>query len=171
MGKTLSHIISGAAAVSVAVSALAQPMTAWAQPLADGKAAVQYLVENRQEEIIKRKPVKESAEEFPEVFDLREQGYVTPVKFQNPWGTCWGFSTTMALNKAAADAESLEEDALTKLGYAEPAGSYHMETVAKAGMAAAVVLLLIVLEMIHLVKNHKRKKLIKALKAELEDHL
>ena len=28
-------------------------------------------------------------ETLPEKFDLREQGVVTPVKLQNPWGTCW----------------------------------------------------------------------------------
>ena len=34
--------------------------------------------------------------EFPETFDLRDYGYVTPVKLQNPYGTCWGFSTIVA---------------------------------------------------------------------------
>ena len=29
-------------------------------------------------------------------YDLREKGAVTPVKFQNPWGTCWGFSMIAA---------------------------------------------------------------------------
>ena len=30
-------------------------------------------------------------DEFPVRFDLREYGVVTPVKFQNPWSTCWSF--------------------------------------------------------------------------------
>ena len=30
-------------------------------------------------------------DEFPVRFDLREYGVVTPVKYQNPWGTCWSF--------------------------------------------------------------------------------
>ncbi|MCR5842678.1 MAG: hypothetical protein K6G66_01845 [Oscillospiraceae bacterium] len=30
---------------------------------------------------------------LPERFDLREQGLVTSVKSQAPWGTCWAFST------------------------------------------------------------------------------
>lgn len=33
---------------------------------------------------------------MPAKFDLRDYGYVTPVKFQNPWGTCWGFSSIAA---------------------------------------------------------------------------
>ena len=33
---------------------------------------------------------------FPERFDLREHGLVTPVKSQNPWGTCWSFGTMAA---------------------------------------------------------------------------
>ena len=30
-------------------------------------------------------------DEFPVRFDLREYGVVTPVKMQDPWGTCWSF--------------------------------------------------------------------------------
>ena len=33
---------------------------------------------------------------FPEQFDLRALGRVTPVKRQNPWGTCWSFGTIAA---------------------------------------------------------------------------
>ena len=37
-----------------------------------------------------------SVTEYPKSYDLRDQGVVTPVKFQNPWGTCWGFATIAA---------------------------------------------------------------------------
>ena len=49
--------------------------------------------------------------EYPPRFDLRDLGRVTPVKKQNPWGTCWAFSATAAA----------ESSILTKMGktYAE----------------------------------------------------
>ena len=33
---------------------------------------------------------------LPRKLDLRERGVVTPVKMQNPWGTCWSFSAVGA---------------------------------------------------------------------------
>lgn len=37
-----------------------------------------------------------AASEFPSKFDLRDLGCVTPVKVQDPWGTCWAFAATAA---------------------------------------------------------------------------
>ena len=37
-----------------------------------------------------------TAGEYPSKFDLRNLGRVTPVKQQNPWGTCWAFAATAA---------------------------------------------------------------------------
>ncbi|MBE6877021.1 MAG: hypothetical protein E7496_09970, partial [Ruminococcus sp.] len=34
---------------------------------------------------------------LPEAFDLREQGLVSPVKNQNPYGTCWAFGAVNSL--------------------------------------------------------------------------
>ncbi|MDO4289722.1 MAG: lectin like domain-containing protein [Eggerthellaceae bacterium] len=45
---------------------------------------------------------------LPDNFDLREKGVVTPVKFQNPWGTCWGFAAI-----AAAETSILSELGVT----------------------------------------------------------
>ena len=33
---------------------------------------------------------------IPSTYDLRSEGLVTPVKFQNPWGSCWAFGGTAA---------------------------------------------------------------------------
>ena len=37
-----------------------------------------------------------SSSDFPVQLDLRDEGLVTPVKFQNPFGTCWGFAAIAA---------------------------------------------------------------------------
>ncbi len=39
---------------------------------------------------------KSIADTFPVRFDLRERGTVTPVRDQDPWGTCWSFATVAA---------------------------------------------------------------------------
>ena len=57
------------------------------------------------------------ADTFPSKFDLRERGTITPVKSQNPWGTCWSFATI-----AASETSILNSLGLTVDSYREKYG-------------------------------------------------
>ena len=57
---------------------------------------------------------KSVADTFPEKFDLRTRGTVTPVKSQDPWNTCWSFadiaaSETSILNDLGMTAEQYRD--------------------------------------------------------------
>lgn len=92
---------AGSTPAAASVQTAEKPVGA---PLISGETAAAFLLKNRQEDVIKRTPSAESDAHFPEKFDLRDYGYVTPVKLQNPWGTCWGFAAI-----AAAETSILSE--------------------------------------------------------------
>ena len=57
----------------------------------------------------------DAAADYPSKYDLRDvngESYVTPVKFQNPFGTCWGFAAI-----AAAESSILGSGLAQKDGY------------------------------------------------------
>ena len=67
----------------------------------------------------KRKALKlAEAENYPEQFDLSgkfledgdETSYITPVKFQNPWGNCWIFAAVAAAESSILGDEELRGD-------------------------------------------------------------
>lgn len=68
------------------------------------------------------KALEEEAKSYPDDFDLRsvdtdgdnkgDTSYVTPVKVQNPFGTCWGFAAI-----AAAESSLLSSGLAAKEGY------------------------------------------------------
>lgn len=56
-----------------------------------------------------------SGSTLPTWYDLRDEGYATPVKFQNPWGSCWSFGVAAAseasiVSEAARKGISLSDD-------------------------------------------------------------
>ncbi len=89
--KLLGTLLPGVLACMTALN----PIVACAQGNADGAQAADYLLDNQKSA---ERRIEENASDasFPEKFDLRDKGVVTPVKFQNPWGTCWGFAAIAA---------------------------------------------------------------------------
>lgn len=62
-----------------------------------------------------QKQISIAAEDYPAKYDLRDvngKSYVTPVKFQNPFGTCWGFSAITAAETSILGAGLAQEDGL-----------------------------------------------------------
>jgi len=62
----------------------------------DAKSVADKLINSTEKFTIVPQPDEGTGKVFPEKLDLREKGVVTPVKLQNPFGTCWGFSAIAA---------------------------------------------------------------------------
>lgn len=50
---------------------------------------------------IKSTAASSSSKKLPSYYDLRDEGFVTTIKDQNPFGTCWAFAATASLESNA----------------------------------------------------------------------
>lgn len=64
---------------------------------------------------------------FPAAYDLRDLGFVTPVRSQDPYGSCWTFSATASLEstalKAGLASPDYSEQFLAYFGYVDQSPS------------------------------------------------
>lgn len=59
--------------------------------------------------------LQKAAADYPESFDLRDvdgKSYITPVKIQNPYGTCWGFAAVAAAESSIIASGLADQDTL-----------------------------------------------------------
>ena len=94
--RTRALIRRGAVALGIATTAIgaaASPALALeASDIGSAKAYTAYNFSSEDDAV----RLQTASEVLPAQYDLRDSGVVTPVKFQNPWGTCWGFSAIAA---------------------------------------------------------------------------
>ena len=65
------------------------------------------------QESAKRQAIKTADADYPAKFDLRDvdgRSYVTPVKFQDPFGNCWGFAAITAAETSILGNDDLRGD-------------------------------------------------------------
>ena len=93
--KARRAIISALVAVTMVCSLSFAPALASAQQGAQGLVAGSQITDVPEWAIDDGQNVEDfgpaTQASAPLKFDLRDVGYVTPVKFQNPWGSCWAF--------------------------------------------------------------------------------
>lgn len=116
--RTTALILRGALALGIATTAIgAAASPALALEASDIGSAKVYTAYNfsSEDDAVR---LQTASEVLPAQYDLRDSGVVTPVKFQNPWGTCWGFSA-IAASETSILSEKGQTYAETGLGLSE----------------------------------------------------
>lgn len=97
-----------------------------AEQLADSEDPYDFTQKSDKNEALR------SAESLPESFDLRNvdgKSYVTKVKFQNPFGNCWGFAAVAAAETSIlGDSEGLTTETADTFDLSEKHVSYFAAT-------------------------------------------
>ena len=83
-----TKVIACALAVLLGLSGVYVPDVAWAE---EQPAVPEWAVDDgeTQDDL-------SAQATLPAAYDMRSDGLVTPVKFQNPWGSCWAFGAIAA---------------------------------------------------------------------------
>ena len=98
--KVRKSILSSVIAVAMVSSLSFAPASASAAQESDklatgqiGSEVPEWAIDDSKDA---QKGVFSTQADLPATYDLRSEGLVTPVKFQNPWGSCWAFGGTSA---------------------------------------------------------------------------
>ncbi len=87
MAVLLGLSVPGAALASAGSETVADTMREAVEKAASDKSTTTYASQDASQDVTL---------DASDKLDLRERGVVTPVKLQNPWGTCWSFSIIAA---------------------------------------------------------------------------
>lgn len=115
MKKNLKKLLAVALSLGLTLGMIPATGAAFAAEKQDGLAELAKQLQNTNQDPFRFRTSKSKAKlraSTPTSLDLRDQNLVTPVKFQNPFGTCWGFAAI-----ATAETSLLGSGLAQKDGY------------------------------------------------------
>ena len=133
MKKHAKKAVTFGLAAVLAAGLLCQTNTVQANQLAASAKQAAFIMKNvplTYRSVQERAELHKEAEALPDKFDLRDvngKNYVTSVKSQNPWSSCWSFGAI-----AASETSLLYENGLTNEEYMEQNGGRELDLSEKA---------------------------------------